>query len=209
VEPWGKTRELGATNDPGMSVEAAPPPVTAPAGPDRKKKEPLVTLSASELAGLTKKLNRKHKALEPDAGDRGGYSNKKRYFLDSDEEDELTDHPDYIHTTEHDPSEWGGWQRLIPHTVPMKVMESFAAENYVVKGKIAASSPSTLWQQAPEAAAMTLQKDLSPEEVQQYKDAWETTQFLADQPAWPQVTVRHHRQVVCLLCMRRSLPLLL
>lgn len=92
-----------------------------------------VTISDAELRRLNKQLKRKEKAwnkkMEKEAEKGCGLSKQK---IDADLADEMSDLPDPLQLTPHDPKEWANWKRLDPHTLPYGVMEHLAKQDFPI-----------------------------------------------------------------------------
>lgn len=159
-------------------VEKEPEPVKEP--PKPKEAKPEVKISKSELRRYLKALQRREKWKDQD--DRGFSGHFKH--ADSDD-DERVDGPGWLHTSKHNPAEWGGWHRLAPHTLSFQVLEHLAKDNFpVAKSPKKHPSPSKLALET----RLTITPVLTLKSAREYKQSYACLEFLADQAAWPDVT---------------------
>lgn len=162
--------------------------VTVRSKPPEPPPEPK-QISEAELKKINKDLQRRERQFkQPKDDDDRGFSGSSKQKLDSDDEDEMKGAVCPLQLSPHDPAEWAGFTRLPPHSIPYKVMEQLERDGFPV-GKARPppkNRSATFWHPDAETASKKVPV-LTSVTSKQYREFVECLNFLADNPAWPNV----------------------
>lgn len=108
----------------------APPPAPATALIPVQPRVP-IQVTEAELRRLNKEMKKRF-APAKDTND-GGFSCSGRSHRHDGELREKK--PGYLHLQDHDPDEWGGWERLVPHEQSMESMAQLEKAGFPLAGE--------------------------------------------------------------------------